>query len=333
MNEKDDILAAFDLQEIEEQSAHTQNISEENITKECKILLENESEFSTPEIENIQTPEVLTQKQGFVSSASKSFVFLIKYLSTSLCIFWVLLAVSNYSAYSNIIYSFIYAEEMEKNEVSMMQSVSASEIDSKAWSKEVNTFASLDQDIEEVKTEYTPSMHSLWKLIAKTKEDSIDLWIDITPYENRIVIPKIGKNIPLVEITQQTVSWVDELNNIFMEELKNGVIRYPGSAKPGEDGNSFIFGHSSNNVWEEGDYNDVFALLDNVDFEDEVIVYYGQEKYVYKIAAKDVIRPGDVSVLKSDSSDRSQITLMTCWPIGTTLNRLILTWELIHVEW
>jgi sortase (surface protein transpeptidase) len=34
-----------------------------------------------------------------------------------------------------------------------------------------------------------------------------------------------------------------------MKELEKGVIRYPGSAKPGEDGASFIFGHSSNFPW------------------------------------------------------------------------------------
>jgi len=329
MTQNDDILAAFDLTEINAEKEESSHTLEANISEDVTILSVEETD--TWIIEN--TTETPAQKTGMISNISKKVIFLIKYLSTSLCIFWVLLAVSNYSAYSNIIYSFIYAEEMQRTEVSMMQSVSASEIESRENLSDMNTFASLEEETEEEKTEYVPSMHSLWKLIAKTKEDSIDLGIEITPYENRIVIPKIWKNIPLVEIKQQNVSWVSELNDIFMEELENGVIRYPGSAKPWEEGNSFIFWHSSNNVWEEGDYNDVFALLDNVDFEDEVIVYYGQEKYVYKISDKDVIRPGDVSVLKSDSADRSQITLMTCWPIGTTLNRLIVRWELIHVEW
>jgi sortase A len=121
------------------------------------------------------------------------------------------------------------------------------------------------------------------------------------------------------------VSGVDELNNIFMEELENGVIRYPGSALPGQDGNAFIFGHSSNFPWIKGEYNDVFALLDKVVFDDEIVVYYGQEKYTYKIRTKNVIRPGDVSVLKNNEKGGSKITLMTCWPIGTTLNRLVLT--------
>lgn len=77
----------------------------------------------------------------------------------------------------------------------------------------------------------------------------------------------------------------------------------------------------------------MFSLLDKVSFDDEVIIYYGQEKYTYKIRTKNVIRPGDVSVLKSNENDsRAQITLMTCWPIGTTLNRLVLTGELVKIE-
>jgi sortase A len=119
------------------------------------------------------------------------------------------------------------------------------------------------------------------------------------------------------------------LNNIFMKELEQGIVRYPSSAKPWEDGNSFIFGHSSNFPWMKWDYNDVFSTLDNVAFDDEVIVYYGQKKYTYKIREKKVIAPGDVGVLKRNKN-RKEITLMTCWPIGTTLNRLIVTWELVE---
>jgi LPXTG-site transpeptidase (sortase) family protein len=83
-----------------------------------------------------------------------------------------------------------------------------------------------------------------------------------------------------------------------MKELENGVIRYPGSAKPGNDGNTFIFGHSSNFPWIKGDYNDVFALLDHVENGDEIIIYYNQKKFKYKINRKDVVTPGDVSVLE-----------------------------------
>jgi len=60
-------------------------------------------------------------------------------------------------------------------------------------------------------------------------------------------------------------------------------------------------------------------------------VYYDQKKYIYKIRTKEVIRPGDTSVLK-EKKGRSEITLMTCWPIGTTLNRLILVGELVEIK-
>jgi LPXTG-site transpeptidase (sortase) family protein len=57
-------------------------------------------------------------------------------------------------------------------------------------------------------------------------------------------------------------------------------------------------------------------------------VYYDQQKYTYKISEKTVIDPDDVSVLKR-KNDISEITLMTCWPIGTDIERLLVIGELI----
>ena len=173
--------------------------------------------------------------------------------------------------------------------------------------------------------------HSMEKLNHTGIEKNIALNIDITPYENRIVIPKIGKNIPLVDVENRTVKNVKELENVFMKELVNWIVRYPGSAKPGQEWNSFIFWHSSNFPWLEGKYNDVFALLDNVVFGDEIIAYYDQKKYVYKVTQKKVIRPGDTSVLQKVEG-KKQISLMTCWPVGTTLNRMIVIWELVEIK-
>jgi len=329
MQQQDDILAAFDLTgetEKQEEIKASHDIKSENFG----------NSFDTREASEVSINDEITQieikqKRSFLQSAKDSIIFAIKYMTTSLCIFAVLMVAANYSAYWNLAYSFIYAEEMKQTKQSLIKSVAAAEIgtEENAEKKEnMDTFREL-RKIEEKKWE---KLHDMSALIQKD-EVKLDLWIEITPYENRIIIPKIGKNIPLLDIKQTTVEGVDELNNIFMDELENGVVRYPGSAKPGENGNAFIFGHSSNNVWEKGEYNDVFALLDHVIYDDEVIVYYGQEKHTYKIKTKNVIRPWDVSVLESDKNDdKSQITLMTCWPIGTTLNRLILTGELIHVE-
>jgi sortase (surface protein transpeptidase) len=77
----------------------------------------------------------------------------------------------------------------------------------------------------------------------------LSLSVNIAPYEDRIIIPKIGKNIPLVNVEHHDADTSTEWHKIFMKELENGIVKYPGSANPGEKGNSFIFGHSSNYPW------------------------------------------------------------------------------------
>lgn len=326
MNEQEDILASLDLLSPDDiLSPHVESsiFQEENITE-----LEVSADFQ--EIETISEFEEVTPIQNKINIWG-TLLFITKYISTSICIFWVLLVASNYSAYWNIASSILFAEQMEQTKQSLIQSVAAASLqEDTTEKKEVNTFRQLES-WDQIQAA-NKQIHDISSFVAKNNGSKIDLGIEVTPYENRIVIPKIGKNIPLLDITQEKVGGVDELNDIFMKELENGVIRYPGSAKPGNEGNSFIFGHSSNFPWMGGEFNDVFALLDKVVFDDEIIVYYGQEKYTYKISKKNVIRPGDVSVLKNDNKDRKQITLMTCWPIGTTLNRLVLTGELIEIS-
>jgi sortase (surface protein transpeptidase) len=124
--------------------------------------------------------------------------------------------------------------------------------------------------------------------------NDISLSVNMAPYEDRIIIPKIGKNIPLVNVESHDANNSVEWNKIFMKELENGIVKYPGSADPGEIGNSFIFGHSSNYAWAKGDYNDVFALLNNLTTGDEIIVYFHQKKFVYSVREKMVVKPGNV---------------------------------------
>ncbi len=344
MQNNDDILSAFDIVEdtnidevifIQEEKTTSSSLEVESLRSTDTQIQEEDILVPTPLVENsseLASP-IVQSKKTFTKKSKDSFVFLVKYFSTSICIFWILMVGANYSAYWNLAYSIIYAEEMQVTKNSLIESVAASNIEEKASdSSKVNTFRNVTTE-ESTTQKKTKSMHSMSHLTTHPSQSWVDLGIEITPYENRIIIPTIGKNIPLIDITQKKVEWVDELNDIFMKELENGVIRYPGSAKPGDAGNSFIFGHSSNFPWMEWEYNDVFALLDKVTFDDEVVVYYGQEKHTYKIRTKNVISPGDVSILQKEVAwDKSKLTLMTCWPIGTTLNRLVLTWELISVE-
>jgi len=159
-----------------------------------------------------------------------------KYLTTSVCIFAVLMVASNYSAYFKIAQSIIYADEMQNTKQSLIESVAASEINESSTNKaqtNTQTFRNLTKSEEQSSVKKVKPIHDISEYAAVSTQN-IDLGIEITPYENRIIIPKIGKNIPLLDIKQTKVEGVDELNEIFMKDLENGVIRYPGSAKPGE---------------------------------------------------------------------------------------------------
>jgi len=332
-----DILGAIELpEEILKRSENT-FVPEKMVTITFSMkfktkILEKKEEIKS-EKNNINSEKII-EKIRTESRLLKQFIhtsiFWVKYILTSAMIFGVLLVSTNFSAYSNIVESYVFEDSNRQEAASLLNSVDAWEVKE----KDIIYKKTKAEQIEEfrVKTEKTEKVQnafSIKQIISNTQNKDIDLWINIVPYENRIVIPKIGKNIPLIDIREKTVESKNKLDNILMKELEDWVVRYPGSAKPGEKGNSFIFWHSSNFPWIAGDYNDVFSRLGQVEKWDIVFSYYGQKKYKYKIVEKKVVRPTDIGVLKNDET-KKQLTLMTCWPIGTTLNRLILTAELIE---
>lgn len=157
------------------------------------------------------------------------------------------------------------------------------------------------------------------------------LSIAIAPLENRIVIPKIGKNIPTVDIPTTSLEnqdW-DALENEIQTALKDGVVHYPGTADPGQVGNVFLTGHSSYYLWDPGKYKDVFARLHDMEVGDEFTIFWEQDVYHYKIHERKVVPPEETSVL-DQPRDKKIATLMTCTPIGTAKDRLILVAEQVN---
>ena len=55
---------------------------------------------------------------------------------------------------------------------------------------------------------------------------------------------------------------------------------------------------------------------------DTFYVNYQQKRYVYKITRTEVVKPTDVGALNTDNS-KPVATLITCTPLGTALNRLL----------
>lgn len=137
---------------------------------------------------------------------------------------------------------------------------------------------------------------------------------EVIPSGSQLIIPKLGVAAPIV--FSETANEAE-----IQEELTKGVVHYAGTAMPGEVGNTFITGHSSNFWWIKGSYNYVFVNLDKMIAGDQVKIYYGGNKYVYTVAEIITVEPSDTSVLAQ--TDVPTLTLMTCTPPGTNWKRLI----------
>lgn len=147
----------------------------------------------------------------------------------------------------------------------------------------------------------------------------------VGPPDNRIIIPKLDLNVPIVVPSSEPLLREDwkSLEEEIQESLQDGVVHYPGTARPGQAGNFFVTGHSSYFPWAPGEYKSVFARLHELNVGDEYWVFYNGDRHRYIIQSKKEIKPSDVSVLEQPGDKRIS-TLMTCTPVGTTLRRLII---------
>lgn len=158
---------------------------------------------------------------------------------------------------------------------------------------------------------------------------------ELSPSDNRIVIGKIGKNVPVVNVPETKLVNGDYagLEKDIQATLLKGIVHYPGTASPGEIGNTFFTGHSSNYVWIKSAYNDVFALLEEMVVGDKVTVYWQGKKFIYQVYDIKVVSPSETWVLQQSGNEYPSImTLMTCTPVGTSLKRLIIRSKQIYPD-
>lgn len=139
-----------------------------------------------------------------------------------------------------------------------------------------------------------------------------------------IIIPKINIEIPVVYDEPS----IDEA--AVQRALEKGVLHYPTTAQPGEQGNAVLFGHSSGNILNNGKYKFAFVLLNRLENGDTFMIQKDGRRYIYKVFEKKIVPPTDLSVL--NNRDRPTATLITCDPPGTAVNRLVVVGEQISPD-
>lgn len=132
---------------------------------------------------------------------------------------------------------------------------------------------------------------------------------------NFLTVPKISAQAP---IYFNVDPWKE---NVYKPVLKKGVAHAKGTALPGKRGSVFIFAHSSGNPLEITNYNTVFLRLGELKKGDDVLVRYNNKTFKYKVTEQKIVWPNEVGFLTRQTKD--QLILQTCWPIGTSLKRLL----------
>ena len=167
---------------------------------------------------------------------------------------------------------------------------------------------------------YSPVIREEANYRLTTVKSSFQKNKEIIPIDKEfgLTIPKIGVNVkvfPNVDATKPQE---------YLPILAKGVAQAKGSLLPGQEGNVFIFAHSTNTPLNASRYNAVFYLLNKMEKDDEVFVYYQQEKHTYKVMEKKIISPEKMNDYLKTLKGKT-LTLQTCYPPGTTINRLLLT--------
>lgn len=137
-----------------------------------------------------------------------------------------------------------------------------------------------------------------------------------------IVIEKINANALVVP----NVNPAKEAE--YAQALTRGVAQAIGSTEPGQPGNLYLFSHSTDAPWNIIRFNAVFYLLKELEPGDKVIVFYKNKRFDYLVFDKHVVSPSDVSYL-TNRYEAPVLTLQTCDPPGTLLNRLIVRAKLV----
>jgi len=113
-------------------------------------------------------------------------------------------------------------------------------------------------------------------------------------------------------------------------DLKKNAIQFPGTAIPGDYGNTVIFGHSTlPQLYKPNDPLSVFVPLPKIKVGDAIVIQYDGVTYKYVVKSTAEVEPSQIEIL-AQRYDKHELTLVTCVPLGTYLRRFVARAELVN---
>ncbi len=131
-----------------------------------------------------------------------------------------------------------------------------------------------------------------------------------------------GISIPAIYVDEPVIYNIDPNNKeIYSLALKSGIAHAAGTGLPGSGGLGYYFAHSSTVPFVR-QYNAVFYLLGKLRPGDTVLLWRNGERFPYTVSTTQITSPSDVSFLHRTYT-KETVVLQTCWPPGTSLQRLL----------
>lgn len=165
-------------------------------------------------------------------------------------------------------------------------------------------------------------------LRSKLKDYPFDF--NTLPPVNKILIPSLGLDVPIVEPKSMTAD--DFIKANFDVELNSGAVKYPTTPDPGTSGNSLIFWHTSQEFWKHNAYGTIFKWIPKLINGDTIKIIREWNLYEYKVVDKFVVVPSQVNTqyMSYQNAGGSYITLMGCYPLGTDKKRIMVVAKLVN---
>jgi LPXTG-site transpeptidase (sortase) family protein len=143
--------------------------------------------------------------------------------------------------------------------------------------------------------------------------------IEYSEKENSLEIPKIGISAPLILASSE--------NEVY-KFLDRGVVHFPNSVLPGEQGQTIILGHSAPSNWPKIKDNWVFSRLNELKDGDEVFLHFNRGKYRYYVLKKIFLEKGERIPEQNLTNSENVLILISCWPPGKDIKRIAVMAEM-----
>jgi sortase (surface protein transpeptidase) len=121
--------------------------------------------------------------------------------------------------------------------------------------KKVEELMQKYSEVVSIEKEIAPEMTQ----VLRENIDKYEFDFNLLPPTNRLIIPSINLDVPLVYTQIKDATAFNE--GSFDTELENGVVKYPTTPNPGEGGNAFFFGHTSQEYRKHNKYGTVFRNI------------------------------------------------------------------------